>query len=106
MVLDPSGGNTYSGGTTLDAGTLELAASGAAGSGAITFAGASALTIDAAALPGSGGTFANTIDNFTIGDAIDIAGLAYNTANPGVNTVTLSGDTLTVSNGARPGGSS
>jgi hypothetical protein len=95
VVLDAA--NTYTGGTTLDAGTLELAASGAAGSGPITFVGAATLKIDAAALPASGGTFVDTIDNFTVGDAIDIAGLMYKIAHP--NTITLSGDTLTVSNG-------
>ena len=41
--------NSYSGGTSLQAGTLELAAGGTAGTGAITFAGTATLQVDAAA---------------------------------------------------------
>ena len=58
VVLDAT--NTFTGGITLEQGTLELAAAGAAGSGPITFTARSngALVLDAAALP-AGGTFAN-----------------------------------------------
>lgn len=60
------------GGTTLDAGTLELAGLGAAGTGAITFeAGAQTLRIDQAAL--DHGHLQNTINGFGVGDTIDLA---------------------------------
>ena len=67
--------NTYTGGTTLAVGTLELDAPGAAGSGAINFAAGSSQTmaVDAAA----GNTLANTITGFVIGDAIDLTGLTF-----------------------------
>jgi autotransporter-associated beta strand protein len=69
--------NTYSGGTGLDAGTLELAAVQAAGIGAITFATGShaKLRIDNAAL--SGHHFTNEIDLFGKHDVLDLAGLHF-----------------------------
>ena len=69
--------NTYSGGTGLDAGTLELAAVQAAGIGAITFAPGShaTLKIDNAALPGH--VFGNEIDFFGKHDVIDLSGLHF-----------------------------
>ncbi len=76
--------NTYSGGTTLKQGNLDLAALGAAGSGMITFAPASraTLTIDDAAL--SGHAFGNTIDHFGGHDFLDLAGLRF---RPGATAV-------------------
>jgi autotransporter-associated beta strand protein len=68
-------GNTYSSGTTLKAGTLDLAAFGAAGPGAITFAGAATLKIEKGAL--SGHVFGNLIDFFGKHDVIDLTGLAF-----------------------------
>ena len=74
LVLADS--NSYGGGTTLEAGTLDLAALQAAGSGIITFAtGSQTLRIENAAL--SGNAFTNTIDSFGTGDAIDLAGLVF-----------------------------
>jgi autotransporter-associated beta strand protein len=74
LVLADS--NSYGGGTTLEAGTLDLAALQAAGLGIITFAtGSQTLRIENAAL--SGNAFANTIDSFGTGDAIDLAGLVF-----------------------------
>jgi autotransporter-associated beta strand protein len=52
-------GNTYSGGTKLEAGTLDVAAVGAAGTGAIGFAGKATLKLENAAL--SGNVFATNI---------------------------------------------
>jgi autotransporter-associated beta strand protein len=70
--------NTYSGGTGLDAGTLELAAVQAAGIGAITFAPGShaKLRIDNAALTAH--VFStNNIDNFGKHDVLDLTGLHF-----------------------------
>ena len=74
LVLNPlSAGkatsNSYTGGTIIDAGTLDLGSAGAAGSGAITFAAGS--TGELAFAPGVAPT--NTIDGFLIGaGAIDV----------------------------------
>ena len=69
--------NTYSGGTGLDAGTLELAAVEAAGIGAITFAPGShaKLRIDNASL--SAHVFGNEIDFFGKHDVLDLTGLHF-----------------------------
>jgi autotransporter-associated beta strand protein len=75
-TLTLSHANTYSGETALDAGTLDVAALGAAGTGKITFAtGSEALNIENAAL--SNHNFANTILDFGNGDLIDLIGLAF-----------------------------
>ncbi len=79
--------NTYSGGTTLAAGTLELAVQGAAGSGPIRFDGAAVLAIDPGALPS-----ATPIQGFARGDGIDLLGVRYGPAD----TVATSGGTTTV----------
>jgi len=68
-------GNTYSGGTILEFGKLDVAAVGAAGTGAITFAGRATLEIDNAALPGH--HFGTAIDAFAKHDVIDLAGLKF-----------------------------
>ena len=87
--------NQYTGGTTIDSGTLEIGANGSAGSGAITFGSSSAtLKIDAA--PTNSATFANVLDDVVVGDQIDLAGLAY---QPGATAV-VGGSTLTVTSGA------
>lgn len=72
-------GNTYSGGTTLEAGMLDLAAVGAAGTGAITFtAGPQKLKIENGALsPLSHHVYANPIDFFGKGDVLDLSGLHF-----------------------------
>ncbi|MGO9702728.1 MAG: Hint domain-containing protein [Xanthobacteraceae bacterium] len=106
LALDKTGGgtltlsadNTYSGGTTVDAGsTLELAASGAAGSGPITLVGDPAIVIDAAALP-AGGTLTNPIDGFAIGDTIDLVGLSFVFGDTSASIVDTNG-TLQVTDG-------
>jgi autotransporter-associated beta strand protein len=72
-------GNTYSGGTTIEQGTLDLAAIGAAGTGAIGFAGKAnaTLAIENAAL--SAHHLANAIDNFGKHDFLDLTGLHFHT---------------------------
>ncbi|MEO6843358.1 MAG: Hint domain-containing protein [Bradyrhizobium sp.] len=83
VKLDPDepAGNTFTGGITIESGTLWLASAGAAGTGAITFAHADVdptLKIDVSALPAGGGHFANPIVGFTgPDDVIDIIGLNF-----------------------------
>jgi autotransporter-associated beta strand protein len=67
--------NTYSGGTTLKAGALDVAALGAAGIGAIKFAGLATLKIENAAL--SHHVFSNPIDKFGNNDVLDLSGLSF-----------------------------
>jgi autotransporter-associated beta strand protein len=95
--------NDYSGGTTLKAGTLDLAAAGAAGTGAITFGGHATLKIENAALPGQ--VFGNQIEFFAKSDAFDLSGLKFHSGakakyDPVTNDLTVhSGhftDTLSV----------
>jgi autotransporter-associated beta strand protein len=68
-------GNTYSGGTGLVAGTLDLAAVEAAGTGPVAFGGAAKLEIKNAAL--SGHVFVNLVDFFGEHDVLDLAGLKF-----------------------------
>jgi autotransporter-associated beta strand protein len=68
--------NTYSGGTTLRGiAVFDVAALGAAGTGAITFAGHTTLRIENAALDGH--AFDNPIIAFAKHDVIDLAGLHF-----------------------------
>jgi hypothetical protein len=98
VVLDSTqangtaGTSTYSGGTLIESGQLDLASAHAAGSGAITFGpGAGTLAFDAAAAP------SNQIDGFQIGQGIlDFEGIGTATsftlgAN---NALTISGGTV------------
>lgn len=88
--------NSYTGGTTLHAGTLELAARDAAGTGAITFEnGAQTLKIDKAAL--DHGHLDNTIEGFGVGDTIDLAGIGKATQ------ATLSADNVLTITGGKAG---
>ena len=85
-------GNSYGGGTVLTAGTLDLAALGAAGTGGITFgSGAQTLRIEAAAL--NAGAFANAITGFAAGDTLDVRGIGTATAsyNGTTGILTLAG---------------
>jgi hypothetical protein len=92
-----SAANTYTGGTTIDAGTVDLAAGGSAGSGAISFgATTSDLKIDAAIVNGS--TFADALTGFATGGTVDLTGLTYvsgATANLLNNTVTVTAGGVT-----------
>ena len=100
-VLTLSDTNSYSGGTSLDGGTLDLAALDAAGTNPITFAKGGEITkIENAAL--SADTFGNTINRFGLGDAIDLAGIGFGartTLGYSENS-SGTGGTLTVSDGA------
>jgi autotransporter-associated beta strand protein len=68
-VLTLSAGNTFTGGVTIEQGTLELAAAGAGGTGNLSFSGpGGALRVDL------GIAVTNTITGFAAGDTIDLAG--------------------------------
>ncbi|WP_155935214.1 hypothetical protein [Methylobacterium sp. 10] len=69
--------NTYTGGTVIDGGTLELGAAGAAGTGDITFAADSAGTLKLDAAVTRSSALLNGISGLAAGDAIDLAGVAY-----------------------------
>jgi hypothetical protein len=85
----------FAGVTLLGAGVLALGNEGAVGSSVIRYtAGAETLRLAAAAT--ADGSFGNTLDDFGIGDALDLRGLAFTAAT----TATLVGTTLTVSNGS------
>jgi autotransporter-associated beta strand protein len=79
-------GNTYSGGTTIEQGTLELNAIGAAGLGAITLASVckskATIEIDNAALLAY--HFRNSIHNFAKHDFLDLTGLRF---HPGATAI-------------------
>jgi hypothetical protein len=99
LVLDGGGSvtlaasNAYAGGTTLHAGTLILAAAGAAGSGPIYFAygGTATLVARPGDVPG------NIISGFLPGEVIDLQGIG--TAS---NAVLGGGDRLTIAGGTLP----
>ena len=88
-IADPvvlSAVNTYTGGTTIESGTLQLTAGATAGSGPITFGSLGVgrflptLQIDA---PVSGNQmFTNTLVNMMVGDRIDLLGVPFGTAQP------------------------
>ncbi len=85
--------NSYSGGTTLENGTLDVGALHGAGTGAITFqTGTETLRIESAAL--QAGDFSNVIKGFAAGDRIDLANSNATHADLGANNVlTISGGT-------------
>ncbi len=83
-VVELDAQNTYTGGTRLFSGTLDLAAPGAAGTGAIVFDGNATLQIDNAAFA-SGGTgihtfIRNAVFDFSVGDVIDLTGVHFSSA--------------------------
>jgi len=84
--------NTFSGGVTIDAGTLDLVHTGSAGGGAITFAGAAELKLDNPTLP------ANTINGFATGDTIDLTSIQYTNGQPTLN----GSDVLSFTEGGTP----
>jgi autotransporter-associated beta strand protein len=90
-TTDLTGTDTFSGGTTIEAGTLELGNAQAAGSGAIAFAPSvgSTLKIDLGDAP------ANQITGFAIGDKIDLLGVGTET------TFSYVGGVLTLAGGSQ-----
>ena len=70
-TLDLTGANTYSGGTTIQSGTLEIGSAASAGSGAINFAGTATLKVDAVNVG-----FANALSGLTASNTLDLAGLS------------------------------
>ena len=91
--------NTFAGGIEMRGGEIELAASGAAGTGTIRFTAPAEVKIDAPALTGSGGVFdfSNHFTGAAPGDLIDLPSLAYVS---GGSSSTFSGGVLTVIEGA------
>ena len=93
--------DSYTGGTVIDAGSLEIASAGAAGTGGITFAPQvdPRLQIDSGAFVSSGPNafaFANVISGFGQGDDIDLTGVPF----ASLTSVTINAaDLLTVSAG-------
>ncbi|WP_271621893.1 AIDA repeat-containing protein [Bradyrhizobium sp. CCBAU 51745] len=81
------------GATTIAGGTLDLKA-GAIADDVISFAGQGILKIEQKLVSGPS-TFASQIDGILLGDQIDLTGLSYSSGA----TATVSGSTLTVSNG-------
>lgn len=77
LKLSHTGGSTYTGGTTLKQGTLDLATRGAAGAGDITFGPNSHATLKIEKSALSGHSFGNPIDFFGTHDTIDLAGLHF-----------------------------
>jgi autotransporter-associated beta strand protein len=80
-TLGLTGANTYTGGTTISAGTLQLANAKAAGSGDISFASASGEIEYAVA----GANLGNTIAGFRGTDEIDFSTIAYATGDKAVD---------------------
>ena len=84
--------NSYSGGTTLKDGTLDVGALDGAGTGDITFKAGTTLRIETAAL--QNGDFSNIIKGFAVGDTIDLANSDDTKIKLGANNVlTISGGT-------------
>ena len=96
-TLTLSSANAYSGGTTIQAGAVELAVQWAAGTGAVNFGDpAAVLRIAAAALDGN--DFANTIGVFRVGHTINLrdVGSATGASVNSVNVLTLAGTGTTL----------
>ena len=91
-TLSLNAANTYTGGTTINAGMLILGAATSAGSGAITFAAGQTATlqVNAASVP------TNTIKGFAPGHTINLAGagLATNASLGANNVLTITGGTV------------
>jgi hypothetical protein len=94
-LVELTADNTYSGGTTINAGTLEIGTSGSVGAGRISF-GAPDVTLRIDAALTSGSTYQNTLHGLTGGDTIDLSGVAFVSGA----TATIVGSTLEVVDGA------
>jgi autotransporter passenger strand-loop-strand repeat protein len=92
----------FSGLTVIEAGTVEAATAGALGTGNVQFVapttGSSVLQIDAANAPAAGGTFANTLIDFSsAGEDIDLRSIAYVSGA----SATVSGGVLVLTDGGK-----
>jgi autotransporter passenger strand-loop-strand repeat protein len=95
-------GTAFAGRAVIEAGTIELATSGALGTGYVQFVepatGSAVLQIDAADAPAAGGTFANTLSNFSgAHEDIDLRSIVYVAGA----SATVSGSTLVLSDGGK-----
>lgn len=102
LVLGGGGGADFSGKAAIEGGAIELGAAGALGSGAVQFVqpatGAAVLQIDAGDAPAAGGTFANTMLNFSgAGEDIDLGSIAFVTGA----SATVVGSTLMLTDGGK-----
>jgi autotransporter passenger strand-loop-strand repeat protein len=93
LVLSSFGDRDFAGKAVISGGTIELASAGALGSGTVQFVepttGSAVLQIDAADAPAAGGTFANTIVDFSgANEDVDLRSIAF-----------VSGASATVSDG-------
>jgi hypothetical protein len=100
VLLLSGSGAAFSGQLAIEGGTVELATSGALGTGFPDFAepstGSAVLQIDAADAPAAGGTFADIISNFSgADDDIDLRSVAYVAGA----SATVSGSTLALTDG-------
>jgi autotransporter passenger strand-loop-strand repeat protein len=82
LVLSSFGDRDFAGKAVIEGGTIELASAGALGSGFVQFVepttGSAVLQIDAADAPAAGGTFANTIVDFSgANEDIDLRSIAF-----------------------------
>jgi len=92
----------FSGDAVISGGTIELGAYRALGTGSVTFVepatGSAVLQIDAADAPAAGGTFANTIDDFSgAHEDIDLRSIAFVAGA----TATVVGTTLVLTDGGK-----
>jgi autotransporter passenger strand-loop-strand repeat protein len=95
-------GTAFAGRAVIEAGSIELATSGALGTGYVQFVepatGSAVLQIDAADAPAAGGTFANTLSNFSgAHEDIDLRSIVYVAGA----SATVSGSTLVLSDGGK-----
>jgi hypothetical protein len=91
-------GAAFSGRVAIEGGTVELATSGALGTGEVQFVNPAVLQIDAADAPKAGGAFANTISDFSgAGEDIDLRSLAFVAGA----TAAVSGGVLTLTDGGK-----
>jgi autotransporter-associated beta strand protein len=91
-TLSLNAANTFTGGVTIDAGTLSLGNTSGAGSGAITFATGANATLALA----SGVDPANVIEGYTGSQTIDFTALAYKSSYKEVFYATTTGGTLQI----------
>jgi autotransporter passenger strand-loop-strand repeat protein len=101
LLLSGSGA-AFDGRGVIGGGTIELATSGALGTGYVQFlapaTGSAVLQIDAADAPAAGGTFANRISNFSgANEDIDLRSIAFVSGA----SATLSGSSLVLSDGGK-----